>query len=55
MEILHMIVLKKERLVSCVVKESLFNSENAVRIVPSEIIPFRNISFLKLSHFAFLK
>lgn len=53
MEILHMIVLNKEKLVSCLARESLFNSEKKVRIVPSEILTFRNISFLERSNFAF--
>lgn len=30
------------------VKENLFNSENAIRIGPSEKFPFRNINFFSL-------
>lgn len=48
MEILHMLVLSKDGLVACLVKESLFNSGNMIKISPSEIFPFRNISFFSL-------
>jgi len=48
MEILHMLVLSKNGLVACLRKDSLFNSENVIRICTSEIFPFRNISFFSL-------
>ena len=48
MEILNMLILSKHGLVTCLVKESLFNCENTIRIGPSEIFPFRCINFFSL-------
>lgn len=48
MEILHMLVLSKDGLVTCLVKVNFFNSENVVRIGPCEILPFMNINFFSL-------